>query len=203
MKSLSDFVRAYGRTLEHHEDSGRTAIKTGIPIVVSRQYGSGGFLVAKRLAQHYGYELFDKNLLEEVAKKAKVPGDFVRMLDERVGGALEFFGAGLLRQTVLAPSDFPMLLKGTLKALIKLGSVVIVGRGAAFLVEPGSAARIKYVAPLDVRSRNVAEREGISVDQAREMILQVEKDREKFLQRTFGHSLTQDDFFDLVINTAT
>ena len=39
-----------------------------IIIAIGREFGSGGHLVAKKLAEHYNIPLYSKELLDEVAK---------------------------------------------------------------------------------------------------------------------------------------
>ena len=36
-------------------------------ITISREFGSGGRLVGRKLAERLGYKYYDKNLLEEIA----------------------------------------------------------------------------------------------------------------------------------------
>lgn len=38
-------------------------------ISVGREYGSGGHEIAEKLANHYGIQLLDHNLLDEIAAK--------------------------------------------------------------------------------------------------------------------------------------
>lgn len=38
-------------------------------ISVGREYGSGGHEIAEKLSGHYGIQLFDHNLLDEIAAK--------------------------------------------------------------------------------------------------------------------------------------
>lgn len=51
-------------------------------ITVSREFGSGGFAIAEKLAGHYGIQLLDHNLLEEIALEKGVDVDGIRSLDE-------------------------------------------------------------------------------------------------------------------------
>jgi len=41
-------------------------------ITVEREYGSGGALIARRLAEHLGWKLWDEELTAEIARIAKV-----------------------------------------------------------------------------------------------------------------------------------
>lgn len=52
-------------------------------ISVGREYGSGGHEIAEKLAKHYGIQLLDHNLLDEIAAKKNVKMDHLRTLDEK------------------------------------------------------------------------------------------------------------------------
>ena len=52
-------------------------------ISVGREYGSGGHEIAEKLAMHYGIQLLDHNLLDEIAAKKNVKMDHLKDLDEK------------------------------------------------------------------------------------------------------------------------
>ena len=52
-------------------------------ISVGREYGSGGHEIAEKLANHYGIQLLDHNLLDEIAAKKNVKMDHLKELDEK------------------------------------------------------------------------------------------------------------------------
>ena len=49
-----------------------------IIIAIGREFGSGGHLVAKKLAEHYNIPLYSKELLDEVAIARKFLKDSMR-----------------------------------------------------------------------------------------------------------------------------
>lgn len=201
MKNLSDFLAAYMRVLARHEEEEAHRRRCKPPIVISREVGSGGRIIAERLAERLGFVLCDKLILDELATRAKVPKDFLAMLDERPAKALELLGASLLRGVSLTPEDYERLLKSGLKALLKLGSVVIVGRGAVFLAEPGKALRVRVVAPLALRIANFARYESLGVEEAAKRLEKIEKERAEFLKRYFGAEEAGTTCYDLAVNT--
>ena len=55
-----------------------------IPVItISRQFGSGGYLVAKQIAGDFGLDLFDREIIQEIADNAHVRRAVVEMLDEK------------------------------------------------------------------------------------------------------------------------
>ena len=53
-------------------------------ITLEREYGSGGSLIAKTLAQRLGWKLWDEELTAEIARAANVDHREAQRCDERV-----------------------------------------------------------------------------------------------------------------------
>ena len=72
MKSISQIIedQVHRWQLQQKE---KPAAKTAAPVVtISREPGSGGRIVAQRLAETLGFEVFHQELLHEMAKRAEV-----------------------------------------------------------------------------------------------------------------------------------
>jgi len=81
--------------------------KSGIPIItVSREPGSGGRLVAKKLADKLELDLFHQQILQEMAKKSKVSAQILKTLDEKGLSILEDWIASLVRDHHLWPDQY-------------------------------------------------------------------------------------------------
>ena len=50
---------------------------------VSREFGSGGHVIAEALARRFALDLYDNNLLEHIAAEKNVGGDTLKKYDER------------------------------------------------------------------------------------------------------------------------
>ena len=51
-------------------------------ITVGREFGSGGHIIAVKLAEHFGIQLLDSNILAEVAKKSNASEEYLKKYDE-------------------------------------------------------------------------------------------------------------------------
>ena len=51
-------------------------------ITVGREFGSGGHIIAVKLAEHFGIQLLDSNILAEVAKKSNAREEYLKKYDE-------------------------------------------------------------------------------------------------------------------------
>ena len=54
-----------------------------IIISVGREFGSGGHIVAQKLAEHYDIPIFNKELLEEMARKEGYSEKALEKYDEK------------------------------------------------------------------------------------------------------------------------
>src|ERR1035437_5049302 len=80
-------------------------------LTVAREYGSGGGLIARRVAEKLGWNLLDKALVEAIARSAQVDPDLARRYDERVdstrgctASAAEAFGAERSKELPRSPT---------------------------------------------------------------------------------------------------
>jgi cytidylate kinase len=81
------------------------------------------------------------------------------------------------------------------------GNVVIVGRGARFMLPRQAGFSVRIVAPLPERVNRIAARCGLAAGEARAYIQRLDKLRDDFLQSYFHHDVRNPAVHDLVINT--
>ena len=172
-------------------------------LLISREKGAGGRTVAALAAERLKWHVFDREIVDEIARRAKMRQQLIESLDERVRGGLEEFIRDFLGHEVIAPEDYLYHLKQVLLTLGHQGSVVIVGRGAEYVLPGQFGLRVWMVAPLHVRIERVSKVEGITAEEARSHIEQVDKEREKFIRSNFQRGSRNPLDYDLVINTGS
>jgi cytidylate kinase len=169
-------------------------------ITMSRLAGSGAWFLARRLAEELKIDYFDREVIEEVAKSAKVSKRVIATLDEQDRGILDDWVDSLGERHVW-PHEYINHLTKVVGTIGAHGHAIIVGRGASFILPPEVTLRVFVVAPMEVRVNNVAAYFKISKDEARKRVLRAESDRKAFI-RTYFHADPADPLqYDLVINT--
>jgi cytidylate kinase len=181
---------------ERHAEEARPVV------TVSRQHGSGGGGVARRLAEDLGLDLFDKEILQQIAESAHLSERVVSSLDEKDKELLTDWLSAFASRSYLSPVEYRYHLSRVVGALAHHGGAVILGRGAHLVLGQGEALRVLVVAPLETRVRAVMEREGLTERDARRRIVTVEADRKAFLMKHFHADFADVTTFDLVVNTA-
>lgn len=180
----------------------KKAPEKGINIVtVSREPGSGGRLVAKKVAEILGFEIFHQEVVHEMAKSAKVSERILQTLDERGITSLEDWIASLVDDKHLWPDQYLKHLLNVVGTIGKHGDVVIVGRGANFILPSDICLRVRIVAPLKTRIANVAKEYGVSKGEAEKRVLRTESDRRSFIRKYFYSNIAEPANYDIVLNT--
>ena len=184
------------RANERREEQARPVV------TVSRQHGAGGGDVARALARERGLDLFDREIIQQIAESAHLSERVVSSLDERDKELLADWLASLSSRSYLSPVEYRYHLSRVVGAVAHHGGAVILGRGAHLILGPGEALRVHVVAPLEARVRSVMQRESVSEREARRRIVAVEADRKAFLIKHFHADFSDVSAFDLVVNTS-
>lgn len=170
-------------------------------VTVERDPGSGGRPIAKLLAQQLGFEFYNDRLLTEIAKSAKITKDVVEQVDEKGRNMIQDLTQSLLNPEYVSDVVYMRALIRVILTLAYKGNVVILGRGANFILPEGKGLRVRVTAPYDVRLQRAIYYETKTFDQAKETINKIEKDRRDFINQYFQKDITDPNYYDLILNT--
>jgi len=170
-------------------------------ITISREPGSGGRVVAKKLAAKLDFKVFHQEVLLEIAKRADVSDKLLATLDEKGLTVLEDCISALVYDRHLWPDEYLKHLMKVIGAIGEHGRAIIVGRGANFVVPPKNRLRLRIVAPQNVRIANVARVFDVTEEDAKRRIIRTESDRRAFIRKYFNVDITDPINYDIVINT--
>ena len=170
-------------------------------VTFSRERGSGGDMLAERLAEKLGYELFHQEVLHNMAESARVSVQFVETLDEKSVSVLEEWISSLVDKRHLWPDQYLQHLMKIIGTIGKHGQAVIIGRGSNFVLPPHKRLSIRVIATMEKRIGNVSKELGITGEEAKQMITKTESDRKGFIKKYFNADITDIFNYDLIINT--
>ena len=170
-------------------------------ITISREPGSGGRVMAKKLAAKLDFKVFYQEVLLEIAKRADVSDKLLATLDEKGLTVLEECISALVYDRHLWPDEYLKHLMKVIGAIGEHGRAIIVGRGANFVVPPQNRLRLRIVAPQNVRIAKVARDFDVTAEDAKRRIIRTESDRRAFIRKYFNADITDPINYDLVINT--
>jgi len=170
-------------------------------LTISREPGSGGRVVAEKLAEKLDFKVFHQEVLLEIAKSADVSEKLLATLDEKGLTVLEDCISALVYDRHLWPDEYLKHLMKVIGAIGEHGRAIIVGRGANFVVPPQNRLRLRIVAPQNVRISNVARVFDVTTEDARRRIIRTESDRRAFIRKYFNADIADPNNYDIVINT--
>ncbi len=163
-------------------------------ITVSGETGALRSELARELCQRGGMELVDRRtLMESVQGLVEITREEHQLLAEQGPAMLDM---GNRRRRV-----FAALLESVVLQYCQRGNVVLVGRGANFLLRlvPG-ALMVRTVAPLELRAQRLANREGLDLDRARQLATVIDQQRRAYIAHIFGADWASPLAYDLVLN---
>jgi cytidylate kinase len=170
-------------------------------ITISRERGAGGGEVASLLAERLGYHVFDKEILEAMARESDFRRATLETLDEKERSWVTVYLEGLLQGRALDRSDYVRHLMQVVLGIGQHGCAVILGRGASFVLT-GEGVHVRLIAPVERRISRVAARTGLGPDEAGRLVLETDRERARFVRRYFDRDVAEPSQYDLVLNTA-
>jgi cytidylate kinase len=212
MIDIEDFMRkhlALYRTCEIRDDrqqrpgrGKKGKMSYGPYVLFSREKGAGGSAVGRLTGKRLGWQVFDNEIVDEIAQKANVRRELIESLDERDRGIIEEIVDEFFSPKSIAQSAYLTHRREVLLTLGHQGNVVIVGRGVQYLLPGQFGLRVRLVAPLDVRVRRIASRENMSLERARVAIKKSDRERTRLAFKEYRKILTDPLNYDVTINTA-
>ena len=156
-----------------------------ILINIGRQFGSGGKAVARILGDKLGIRVYDNELISEAARESGFSRELFERSDERkrpltLSSLLNASRYGHFSDNYINDSDLFRIQSETIRKIAAQGSAIFVGRASDFVLRDMDCIDVFLTAPLEVRKRFVSQREGISPEEAEELILKREKEREAY-----------------------
>ncbi len=201
-RSINKVVEEQVKKWHYHQAGKEEKIELIEPVItISREPGSGGRLVAERLAETLGYDLFHQEVVHEMARDANISVRFMETLDERGLNTLDNWIASIVDERYLWPDQYMQHLMKVVGTIGKHGKSIIVGRGGNFILQPKMTVRTRMIAPFDVRCSRVASEFDLSEQDAGRRITQTESRRRSFIRKYFNTSISDEHNYDIVINT--
>ena len=145
-------------------------------ITISREYGSGGRAIGRKLADKLGIHCYDAELIQKIVEKSGYPADYVKEKGEDAeGGGLSMF----LVDRRLGPTHQDTLWKIQSQVISELAdkeSCVIVGRCADYILQAGADCLTVFIhAAFDKRVERIISEYGEPEEKAYKRL----KDRDK------------------------
>jgi cytidylate kinase len=172
-------------------------------LTISREPGSGGSIVARKVAKDLGLDLFHQEVVHEMAKSAKISERLFSTLDEKGLNTLENWILSLVDSRHLWPDKYLEHLMKVIGTIGKHDRSLIVGRGANFILSPESCFRVRVIAPFGNRVKHASDTFRVPAKEAKRRIIRTESERKAFVRKYFNADISAPENYDMVVNTGT
>ena len=194
-------------------------MKEHLVVTVSRELGSGGHTVGRKLAEKLGVRFSDKDLINALREKFNLTASRIEELKgEKKNWLSDFIKwvAPMPRQSMfvndeskfsqefradVTTDDIFMAETEILKAIAEEGPCVITGRSGFFVLKDcPDQVSIFITASRENRIARVVRKQHLTEEQAAALIDSVDQSRENYVQRYTGTSRYDARNYDLVLN---
>ncbi len=181
-------------------------------ITVEREYGSGGAIIARTLAERLGWKLWDEQLTAEIARVANVDAMAARRCDERVDPFLyrlfKVYARGSYERALAMGESHVFdtdcmvdMLHKVIEDVASRGNCVIVGRGSPYILRNHPDAFHVFVyAPVDEKVRRI-QTLGKTQKEALQLVQDIDRERAEFIHHYFGKEWPCRSLYNLMINS--
>lgn len=182
-------------------------------ITIGRQYGSGGRVFGKKLAEALGFKYYDNELVKLAAEKSNISPEVSKMADEKATNSLLYSLAtgssfrGMFNGYYEMPINDKVFIAQaeTIKQIAHESSCVIVGRCANYvLADDDKINKVDLFIYADIESRikRIKEEYQITDAQAKDKITKTEKKRRTYYNYYSSGNWGHTSDYDLCINLA-
>lgn len=190
--------------------------KSKLVITIARQYGSGGRVVGKRLAEELGINFYDDEILTMTAEKSAVGEKYFRLADEKAGNNLlrrivggmskSPLDAPKIKGDVTSPDNLFRFQSAVIRQLAEEESCIIVGRSADYVLQAAGKedlVRIFVYADASTCIRRTMENDGITdTKEAIDKMNRITKQRREYYKYYTGMEWEDINNYDLPINAS-
>ena len=166
-------------------------------ITISREFGSGGDLLAEKVAHSLGYHLVDKAFVSAVLCQYGL-AEFDVEYEKKPG-----FWEGFDTEKAERRDTMVRMLNQVVRAVARHGNVVILGRsGYAILGGLADVLHVRLQAPLEDRIELVRYEKNLSLLEATALVKDNDKVRKAFVESFYRVPWESSHAFDIELNTS-
>lgn len=182
-------------------------------ITIGRQYGSGGRMIGKKLADALGVHFYNKEIIEMAAKKSGMSQEVFEKVDETAASSLLYSiatGAYMFGNYVSPQVDLPIndklfiIQSEIIKSIAQKESCVIVGRCADYILKDREETINIFIhADKEVRKKRAIEEYGISPNKADGYVSKIDKKRNTYYNYYTGEKWSNSVNYHLCLDSGS
>lgn len=178
-------------------------------ITISREFGSGGKEIGKRLADKLGYAYYDSEIINLLVKETGMSEEYIKNISEKGIYPIPFqFGKSFSTNSIIQKNQTNILVEQTkiLKSIAKKGNAIIVGRAANAILKEYKPMNIFVYANMESKINRCKKKspkdENLSNKELINKIKNIDKNRKSFNNLISNIEWGDKNNYDLCINTS-
>ena len=178
-------------------------------ITISREFGSGGKEIAKRLADELGYAYYDSEIIKLLAKETNMSEEYIENISERGVYPYAFqFAKSFAMYSAMQNNQTEILVKQAkiLKQIAQKGNSIIVGRGADTILKDYNPMKIFVYADFESKinrcKQKAKEEENLTDKELEKKIKNIDKNRKELNNLISNAEWGKKENYNLCIKTS-
>ena len=171
-------------------------------ISIGREYGANGHYIADRLAEKYNIPVYDRHMIEYIAKEKNLDLNNLKKYDEKMKNILfsrTVNGHSSSPEDAIAQMQFDFLREKAAAG----ESFVVVGRCAnSVLKDNPNLISIFITGDMDVKAKRISELFNVTIKEAEAMIIKNNKKRKQYHNHYSKEKWGDSRYYELTVNTS-
>lgn len=178
-------------------------------ITISREFGSGGRTIARKLSQRLGYKFYDKELIQRIAEESGYSEEFVEKRGEDANTTNSFLfnlarsgGRGYDGMPGITDKLF-IIQHNIIKKLPDEGPCIIVGRCSDYILRDNpNALHVFIYADMEFKKKRIVELYGETDCNPQKRLEEKDKKRIIYYKNYTGRNWGQSNNYDISLNSS-
>ncbi|MBM6685623.1 cytidylate kinase-like family protein [Faecalicatena contorta] len=180
-------------------------------ITIGREFGSGGHEIGERLSKRLNYTLYDREIIDEAAKKSGINVKELQRYDEKAMNSLLYslVLGNYYKRSENSPLEQPVAIRieqayfSTIKSLAEKGPCIIVGRCADYILKDNEN-RLSFFITADEKKRvaRIKDKYGVTEAEAVKLINKNDRNRSNYYKSITGKAWGMAENYDFCIRSS-
>lgn len=177
-------------------------------ITIGREFGSGGHEIGERLSKRLNYALYDREIIDEAAKKSGINVKEFQRYDEKAMNSLLYslVLGNYYKGSENSPMEQPVAIRieqayfSTITSLAEKGPCIIVGRCADYILKDNEN-RVSFFITADEKKKvvRIKDKYGVTETEAVKMIDKNDRNRSNYYKSITGKTWGMAENYDFCI----
>lgn len=178
-------------------------------ITISREFGSGGREIGKRLSDQLGIGYFDSEIIKQISEKTGLSEQYIESIYEKGPSSYPIsFGRTFYSNLPLQNNQTEVFVaqQKIIKEITKNGDCIIVGRGADIILKQYNPMKLFIYANMQAKIERCYEKahenENLTQKEMEKKIVGIDKNRKKYYSLLSNQIWGDKNNYQLCINTS-